>query len=199
VSAAVWCWGLAGLIVGNHPVAAGVPRTSPGRATVVLAGGCYWGVESVYRHVRGVVSATSGYATPEPGSGSTEPVEAVRVAYDPSRISYRQILGVFLLVAHDPTQRDGQGPDVGAEYRSVVFVAGDRERAVVRGLIDSLARTRTYGRPIVTEISALRAFHPAGGDQQNYAARHPTDPYIVANDVPKLSALRRRFPALYRD
>ena len=167
----------------------------------VLAGGCYWGVESVFRHVRGVGSATSGYAVPVAvaGAASAGRVEAVRVVYDPSRLSYRQILDVFFSVVHDPTQLNRQGPDVGEEYRSIVFVAGDAERVVVRAYIDSLTAARVFPGPIVTEIAELGSFQAVGESQQNYAARHPTDPYIVVNDAPKLEALRRRFPRLYRD
>jgi len=175
------------------------PADGPARAIVVLAGGCYWGVESVFRHVRGVKSATSGYATPVlPQAGSPEPAEAVRVVFDPRAITYRQILDVFFLVAHDPTQRNRQGPDVGAEYRSVVFVTSARERERVQVAIESLGKAHVYPRRIVTDVLALGSFREVGADQQNYAARHPTDPYIVTYDVPRLQALRRRFPGLYR-
>jgi peptide-methionine (S)-S-oxide reductase len=187
------------LIAGGPRETAQTPVDGPARAVVVLAGGCYWGVESVFRHVRGVLSATSGYATP--ASTDTvlpDPVEAVRIVYDPSRITYRQILDVFFLVAHDPTQRNRQGPDVGAEYRSVAFVTSDRAREGAQAVIDSLAKARAYPDRIVTEIAALGSFREVGADQQNYAARHPTDPYIVTYDVPRLKALRRRFPGLYR-
>jgi peptide-methionine (S)-S-oxide reductase len=164
----------------------------------VLAGGCYWGVESVFRHVRGVRSATSGYALPASGRLLVQRVEAVRVVYDPSQISYQQILEVFFSVVHDPTELDRQGPDVGPEYRSMVFAEGDRDRQVVRAYIDSLSAAHVFPRPIVTEVAALRGFQVVEESQQDYAARHPTDPYIVANDAPKLDALRRRFPQLYR-
>jgi peptide-methionine (S)-S-oxide reductase len=110
-----------------------------------------------------------------------------------------QILEVFFLVAHDPTQRDRQGPDVGPAYRSVLFVDGDRQRGVGRAFIDSLTAAPAFPRPIVTEIATLQAFRAADASQQNYAARHPADPYILANDAPKLAALRRRFRRLYRD
>ena len=170
-------------------------------AVAVLAGGCYWGVESVFRHVRGVESAVSGFAVPAPSVGSVPvlPAEAVRIRYDPARLSYREILALFFTVAHDPTQRDRQGPDVGPEYRSIVFVANERERRAVRAYVDSVTATRVYPRPIVTEIAELHAFREVDASQQNYAARHPTDPYIVANDAPKLEALRRRFPRLFRN
>ena len=183
------------------PRAMGEPpgRGDPGPAVVVLAGGCYWGVEWVFRHVRGVASAVSGYATPQLVSGdAAEPVEAVRLTYDPREISFRRLLGVFFTVAHDPTQVNRQGPDVGPEYRSMVFVADGRQRRVARAYIDSLSAAHVFARPIVTEIVELGSFAPAEADQQDYAERHPADPYIVINDVPKLAALRARFPRLYR-
>jgi peptide-methionine (S)-S-oxide reductase len=183
-----------------------VPRDAgrPSGTTVaeaVLAGGCYWGVESVFRHVQGVQSAVSGFAVPAPRSDTPPgpPAEAVRVRYDPARLSYGQVLALFFSVVHDPTQLNRQGPDEGAEYRSIVFVANERERSAARAYIDSLTAARTYPRRIVTEIAELRSFREVDASQQNYAARHPTDPYIVANDAPKLDALRRRFPRLFRN
>lgn len=173
--------------------------------TAVFAGGCYWGVESVFEHVRGVRAATSGFAFADTASRSPqgEPpragyAEAVRVAYDPSQVSYQQLLEVFFLIAHDPTQRDRQGPDVGPQYRSVVFVAGDEQRTAVGTYLAQLRSAASYARPIVTEVAPLRAFRPVEESQQDYAARHPTASYILVNDAPKLEALRRRFPALYR-
>jgi peptide-methionine (S)-S-oxide reductase len=187
----------------QHPSPLGQRQTQPhtSHGMVVLAGGCYWGVESVFRHVRGVTSATSGFAIPTTPAGAEfeGPVEAVRIAYDSTRISYRELLEVFFTVVHDPTQVNRQGPDVGAEYRSVVFVDGDRQRGVVRDYIDSLSAARVFPRPVVTEIAALQSFQEVDDTQQDYAARHPTDPYIVINDVPRVAALRRRFPRLYRD
>jgi peptide-methionine (S)-S-oxide reductase len=193
---------LAGL-AGARParlLAAVAARPTRPTAVAVLAGGCYWGVESVYRHVRGVISATSGYATPPApsGGGAALPAEAVRLVYDPSQISYAQILQVFFSVVHDPTQLDRQGPDVGSEYRSLVFVDSDHQREVVQGYIDSLTAAHVFPRPIVTEITTLHAFHEVDASQQDYAEHHPTDPYIVVNDAPKLEALRKSFPQLYR-
>ena len=190
-------------LTGARP--AGSPgATQPSFGTVavtVLAGGCYWGVESVFRHVRGVESAVSGFAVPASSAGSVPglPAEAVRIRYDPTLLSYREILALFFTVAHDPTQRNRQGPDVGPEYRSIVFVANERERRAVQAYVDSLAATRVFPQPIVTEIAELHGFREVDASQQNYAARHPTDPYIVANDAPKLDALRRRFPRLFRN
>ncbi len=189
------------VIAGRRRAAAGVPGVAPSSAEAVLAGGCYWGVESVFQHVRGVKSAISGYALPATAAGTAAegPVEAVRISYNPSQISYRQILDVFFSVVHDPTELNRQGPDVGSEYRSVVFVDSDGQRRVVRAYIDSLSAARVFPRRIVTEIAALQSFRVVDDSQQDYAARHPTDPYIVINDVPKVEALHRRFPRLYRD
>jgi peptide-methionine (S)-S-oxide reductase len=188
----------AAAVAALRPTVADTSGTGHRPAVLVLAGGCYWGVESVFHHVRGVESAVSGYGTPA-GTASAGPAEAVRVTYDPAQISFRQILDVFFLVVHDPTQLNRQGPDVGPEYRSLVFATNDRERSTVRGYIDSLSAAHVFPRPIVTGIVALRSFRPVDDSQQDYAARHPTDPYIVINDVPKLAALRRRLPRLYRN
>lgn len=180
---------------GASPLAA---QGTPGRATVVLAGGCFWGVESVFRHVRGVESVVSGFAVPSAGTGDTNAAEAVRLTYDPGRLTYRQILTLFFSVVHDPTEGDRQGPDVGAEYRSVLFVGGARERALARAYVDSLAASHAYSKPITTQVTALAAFHPAEEFHQDYAAKHPDDPYIVVNDRPKVAALRKKFPALFK-
>jgi peptide-methionine (S)-S-oxide reductase len=165
--------------------------------TVVLAGGCFWGVEAVFEHLRGVKSVTSGYATPD-GNGRKGFAEAVRIVYDPAQIRYAQLLEVFFLVAHDPTQVDRQGPDVGPRYRSIVFVADEGERRIVGGYLDSLRTHGTFPTPIATEIAALRSFRIAEDFHQDYAEHHPQAAYVVVNDLPKLAALRRRFPALYR-
>ncbi|MFI5234576.1 MAG: peptide-methionine (S)-S-oxide reductase MsrA [Gemmatimonadales bacterium] len=188
---------LTGALIPRRLVAA--PGAAPS-AVVVLAGGCYWGVQSVFRHVRGVTGVTAGYAIPAPAApGGAAPAEAVRLVYDPSRISYRQLLDLFFTIVHDPTQLDRQGPDVGAEYRSVVFVDGEGQRQVVRAYIDSLTSARVFPRPIVTEIATLQSFQVVDESQQDYAVKHPADPYIVINDVPKVEALRRRFPRLFRN
>ncbi len=189
---------LLGLVPLGLPAATAVRAKPHGHeAVAVLAGGCYWGVESVFDHVRGV-TATSGYAYPvsEPG-GTTGRAEAVRLVYDPSRITYQQILEVFFTVVHDPTQLNRQGPDEGTDYRSVIFVQGDSERAVARHFVDSLAAAHVYPRPIVTRIDVLKSFEPVGPDQQHFAEKNPDNPYIVYNDAPKLVALQRRFPSLY--
>lgn len=166
-------------------------------AMTVLAGGCYWGVEAVFEHLQGVQSVTSGLARYE--GPAPIPVEAVRIIYDPSRITYRQLLEVFFVIAHDPTSRDRQGPDAGPEYRAVVLVNSPQERVQAQGFVAELARGQRFSAPIVTEIRALAGFEVAAPDQQDYGARHPSDPYIVRNDAPKLINLKRAFPALYRE
>jgi peptide-methionine (S)-S-oxide reductase len=171
--------------------------SSGSKQTAVFAGGCFWGVEAVFEHLRGVQSATAGYATPEADPKGF--AEAVRVVYDPDRITYEQLLQVFFLVAHDPTQIDRQGPDVGPRYRSIVFVRGEADRQIVRAALDSLRTSRVYAAPIATEIAALGSFHIAEEFHQDFVMRHPDDAYVVVNDLPKLGELRRRFPALYRE
>lgn len=186
---------LVSLVALLAPGSASAPAAA-GKA-VVLAGGCFWGVEAVFEHVRGVKSVTSGYATPD-GNGRKGFAEAVRIVYDPAQIRYEQLLEVFFLVAHDPTQVDRQGPDVGPRYRSIVFVADDDERRIVGGYLDSLRTHATFTAPVATEIAVLRSFRIAEDFHQDYAEHHPQAAYVVVNDVPKLAALHRRFPALYR-
>lgn len=186
---------LVSLVALLPPGAASAPAAAS--RTVVLAGGCFWGVEAVFEHVRGVKSVTSGYATPD-GNGRKGFAEAVRIVYDPAQIRYEQLLEVFFLVAHDPTEVDRQGPDVGPRYRSIVFVVDDDERRIVGGYLDSLRTHDTFAAPIATEIAALRSFRIAEDFHQDYAEHHPQAAYVVVNDLPKLAALRRRFPGLYR-
>jgi peptide-methionine (S)-S-oxide reductase len=167
-------------------------RTPAPTATALFAGGCFWGVESVFEHVRGVRAVTSGYV----GAGAA--VETVQVEYDPSRVTYRQLLEIFFLVAHDPTTRDRQGPDVGAQYRAIVFYGTEAERDQARGYLAELSRARRFAAPIVTEVRPRAPFVLAEPFHQDYAARHPKEPYIVWNDEPKLARLRSEFPSLYR-
>lgn len=179
--------------------------SSKPKAVAYFAGGCYWGVEEVYEHTRGVKSATSGFVTPArlDASSPDDPAargyaEAVRVEYDSTQVSYGQLLEIFFNVAHDPTQVGRQGPDVGPEYRSLVIVLDDAQRAAARSYIATLERGKVFPRPITTEIVALGKFKEAPEGQQDYAARHPTDRYIVINDVPKVVALKQQYAALYR-
>ncbi|MEP6574186.1 MAG: peptide-methionine (S)-S-oxide reductase MsrA [Gemmatimonadota bacterium] len=185
-----------------------VPPVSSARAdTAVFAGGCFWGIEAVFKHLEGVTSATSGYsggtaASPsyeQVSSGRTGHAESVQVVYDPSKISYQKLLDVFFTVAHDPTELNRQGPDEGTQYRSALFVRTDAQRDAANAYIAKLRAAKTFAQPIVTEVTPFRAFYPAEEYHQNFLARHPTYPYIVYNDLPKLAALRKQFPALYRE
>lgn len=174
--------------------------------TAVFAGGCFWGVEAVFESLEGVSDAVSGYAggsEPSPtykevSSGRTGHAEAVRVIYDPSKISYDQLLQVFFTVAHDPTQLDRQGPDVGPQYRSAVFYRNPAQREATERYIAKLRDAKVWPGRIVTEVSALDRFHLAEAYHQDYLVRHPTQPYIVINDLPKLEELKKRYPALVR-
>jgi peptide-methionine (S)-S-oxide reductase len=174
--------------------------------TAVFAGGCFWGVEAVFEHVKGVTTATSGYAggkvsSPsyeQVSSGTTGHAESVQVVYDPSRVSYDQLLQVFFAVAHDPTELDRQGPDVGSQYRSAIFYRNDAQRDAAKRYIAKLEAAHVYRNPIVTEVAPLGRFNEAEAYHQDYLAHHTHQPYIVINDLPKLEALQREFPALYR-
>jgi peptide-methionine (S)-S-oxide reductase len=183
-----------------------IPAASvKGPQTAVFAGGCFWGVEAVFRHVKGVSSAVSGYAggaadTAEyhtVGSGTTGHAESVKVIYDPAKVSYGQLLKVFFSVAHDPTQLNRQGPDTGPQYRSVIFATSADQMRVAQAYVAQLDKAKVFGRPIVTEVVTLPAFYPAEAYHQNFLALNPTYPYIVYNDLPKLANLKTRFPDLY--
>jgi peptide-methionine (S)-S-oxide reductase len=183
-----------------------VPRAGePGRETVVLAGGCFWGIEAVFEHVKGVTDATSGYAggTADDAryelvsEGTTGHAESVRVTYDPSQVTLGQLLQIFFSVAHDPTEVNRQGPDTGTQYRSAIFVNSPAQKRVVDAYIAQLDASKVYPKRIATEVASLRAFYPAEAYHQDYAALHPHNPYIVINDAPKVTQLREMFPALY--
>ena len=183
-----------------------VPASSvKGTQTAVFAGGCFWGVEAVFRHVKGVTSAVSGYAGgtaqtadyEKVSSGATRHAEAVQVTYDPAQVSYGQLLRVFFSVAHDPTQLNRQGPDAGPQYRSAVFFMNDEQKSVAQAYINQLSQAKSFSRPIVTEVVTLPAFYPAEAYHQDYAARNPNQPYIVIHDLPKVANLKQGFPALY--
>jgi peptide-methionine (S)-S-oxide reductase len=175
--------------------------------TAVFAGGCFWGIEGVFEHTKGVISATAGYAgghTVSPSyedvsSGETGHAEAVRVVYDPSQVTYAQLLNVFFTVAHDPTELDRQGPDVGTNYRSVAFYRDSTQHAAIAAYLADLERRHVYRQPVVTQVVPLTAFYEAEGYNQHYMEHHPDQPYIVYNDAPKVVALRKTFPGLYRD
>ena len=189
------------------PGTAEPPARAPSDKVAVFAGGCFWGVEGVFEHLKGVKSATSGYAggtvaSPsyeDVSSGATGHAESVRVVYDPAVVSYEQLLEVFFNVAHDPTQLDRQGPDAGTQYRSVVFYADSSQRESAAAYVAQLRAAKTFSRPIVTEITPLGTFYPAESYHQHYMERHFYQPYILINDAPKVAHLRKAFPALYQD
>jgi peptide-methionine (S)-S-oxide reductase len=174
--------------------------------TAVFAGGCFWGVDAVFKHVKGVAKVESGYAGGNADTahyervsrGDTGHAESVRVRFDPAIISYQQLLQVFFSVAHDPTQLNRQGPDEGSQYRSVIFYTNDEQQKSALDYIQKLTAVRTYSAPIVTQVVALQQFYPAEDYHQNYLALHPFQPYIVFNDKPKVEQLRKQFPALYQ-
>jgi peptide-methionine (S)-S-oxide reductase len=173
--------------------------------TVVLAGGCFWGIQAVFEHVKGVTSATAGYSGGSASTAQYETVstgrtghaESVKVVYDPSQVSFGQILKVFFSVAHDPTELNRQGPDDGTQYRSVIFYASEDQHRVARAYIDQLNGAKIFPEPIVTQVVALQAFYPAEGYHQDYAEHHPNEPYIAINDLPKLDHLKQMLPELY--
>jgi peptide-methionine (S)-S-oxide reductase len=201
-------------LAGAHskPVALPDPKVDAPRAagtheaTAVFAGGCFWGVEAVFDHVRGVREAISGYAGGQPrtadydtvSTGSTGHAESVKVVYDPSQVSYGQLLKVYFSVAHDPTQLNRQSPDVGTQYRSEIFTTTPEQARIAKAYIAQLTGAKVFPAPIVTRVEPLRGFYPAEAYHQDYLAHHPDQPYIVYNDAPKLVALKQLFPALYR-
>lgn len=182
------------------------PASSSKQAVAVFAGGCFWGVDAVFKHVKGVSDVVSGYAggTAETaqymivGSGMTGHAESVKVTYDPSQVSYPELLKIFFQVAHDPTQLNRQGPDRGPQYRSAIFYSDDQQKQIASTYIDQLNQAKAFSKPIVTQVTALQKFYPAEAYHQNYLALHPNEPYIVFNDLPKLDALKKEFPARYR-
>jgi methionine-S-sulfoxide reductase/methionine-R-sulfoxide reductase len=183
-----------------------VPASTPRKATAVLAGGCFWGVDAVYKHVRGVISVSSGYAGGSAstatydrvGSGSTGHAESVEVTFDPALVSYELLLNVFFLVAHDPTQLNRQGPDVGTHYRSAIFYVDEAQKKAAERAIRRLDQARVYKRHIVTQVAPLEKYYLAEDYHQNYLALHLTQPYIVYNDLPKLDALKSEFPERFQ-
>jgi len=178
-----------------------------GQQTMVVAGGCFWGIQAVFEHVKGVVDVKAGYSggTAETAhyeivsSGDTGHAESVRIIYDPSNITYGQLLKVFFSVAHNPTQLNRQGPDVGTQYRSSIFYSSDEQKRIAEAYIDQLNKAKVFDRRIATEVVALKAFYDAEGYHQDYAVHHPNEPYIMINDLPKVASLRKQFPGLYRE
>ncbi|HTS37599.1 MAG TPA: peptide-methionine (S)-S-oxide reductase MsrA [Candidatus Solibacter sp.] len=187
------------------PVVDAPRASSSSQQSAVVAGGCFWGIQAVFQHVKGVVSATSGYAggsakTAEyeiVSTGETGHAESVEIVYDPSQVTYGELLRIFFSVAHDPTQLNRQGPDEGTQYRSSIFYGNDEQKRIAESYIAQLDKANVFSRPIVTKVVPLEKFYPAEGYHQNYAALHPNQPYIVFNDAPKVEHLKQEFPDLY--
>jgi len=183
------------------------PASEATSETAVFAGGCFWGVQGVFQHVKGVSKAMSGYAGgagntahyEKVGMGNTGHAESVQVTFDPHQITYGQILQIYFSVAHDPTQRNRQGPDTGTQYRSAIFPANDAQKSVAAGYIAQLDQTGVFGKPIATTIEPGRSFYAAEPYHQDFLARNPTYGYIVVNDLPKIENLKQMFPERYRD
>jgi peptide-methionine (S)-S-oxide reductase len=193
---------------GQVPAFAGtVPSsTAAGEQTAVLAGGCFWGVDAVFKHVRGVSSVLSGYAGGSAATahyevvstGTTGHAESVKITYDPAQVSYARLLQIFFSVAHDPTELNRQGPDTGTQYRSAIFYADETQRETALAYIAQLDRAKVFPAPIVTQVVPLQGFYPAEAYHQDFLARHPNYPYIVFYDLPKLQALKKEFPEVYK-
>ena len=183
----------------------GSQAANSGQQTAVVAGGCFWGIQAVFQHVKGVISATSGYSRGDAKTAEYETVsrgesghaESVKITYDPSQITYGELLRVFFSVAHDPTQLNRQGPDEGSQYRSVIFYGNDEQKKIAQAYIAQLDKAKVFARAIVTQVVPLKAFYSAEAYHQDYATRHPDQPYIVYNDAPKVAHLRQQFPKLY--
>ena len=196
---------LAVVTAGAIPGGVGRAEAAPGEETVVFAGGCFWGVQAVFQRIRGVTKAVSGYAGGSAGTaryelvsrGTTGHAESVEVTWDPARVSYAQLLQVFFTVAHDPTELNRQGPDVGTQYRSAIFFTTPAQKTGAQAYIDQLAAAKKFPRAIVTQVVPLAGFYPAEDYHQDYFNRHPDEPYIVYNDWPKVDSLRKAFPSLY--
>jgi peptide-methionine (S)-S-oxide reductase len=180
------------------------PPTKAADQSIVFAGGCFWGIQSVFEHTKGVTSAVSGYAGgwadkpsyEQVSSGRTGHAESVKVTFDPAQVSLEQLLQIFFTVAHDPTQLNRQGPDVGTQYRSAIYYSNDDQKRVITSHIEGMKKS---GHRVVTEVAAGKSFFPAEEYHQHYAERHPNEPYIRINDAPKVAALKRQFPQFYRD
>jgi peptide-methionine (S)-S-oxide reductase len=175
--------------------------------TAVVAGGCFWGIQGVFQHLKGVLSATSGYSGgaaktahyEEVSTGSTGHAESVKIVFDPSQISYGQILMIFFSVGHNPTELNRQGPDSGTQYRSSIFYSSDEQKKIAEAYIAQLNAAKTYSQLIVTQVVPLQAFYPAENYHQDYLKHHSYEPYIMINDLPKLTSLKKEFPELYRN
>ena len=182
------------------------PASSSGQETAVVAGGCFWGIQAVFQHVKGVKTAVSGYSGgssstaeyEEVSTGRTGHAESVQITYDPSQVTYGQLLKIFFAVAHDPTELNRQGPDTGTQYRSVIFYTTDEQKHIAEAYIAQLEQAKSFRDAIVTQVVPLKAFYRAEAYHQDYATLHPDNPYIAINDAPKVEHLRQQFPELYK-
>lgn len=180
---------------------------SKSQETAVLAGGCFWGVQADFAHVNGVISSTSGYSGgvantahyEEVSTGATGHAESVKIVFDPSKISYGQILMIFFSVGHNPTELNRQGPDYGTQYRSLIFFANEEQKKIADAYVAQLASSKVYAHPIVTQVVPLEAFYPAESYHQDYLKHHSYEPCIIMNDLPKLANLKKEFPSFYRN
>jgi peptide-methionine (S)-S-oxide reductase len=196
----------AGSGIANLPDPALDATAAQGDQTAVLAGGCFWGMQSVFDHVKGVKRVWAGYAGGSANTaqyervsdGDTGHAESVKIVYDPAKISYGQLLKIYFSVATDPTELNRQGPDTGTQYRGVIFYTNDEQKRVASAYIAQLTAAHAFGDPIVTQLTPLQGFYTAEAYHQDYAQRHPDEPYIVFNDAPKVAHLKQQFPALYR-
>lgn len=194
------------LLIFGLNVLGAVPASAAPAQRVVLAGGCFWGMQLLFESLKGVEAAEAGYAGGNAdtaqyetvSTGTTGHTESVEITYDPARISFQKLLDVYFLVAHDPTQLDRQGPDVGSQYRSEIFYTSEHQRSEALSYIGRLRSDRIYSSKIVTIVAPLRGFYPAEAYHQDFAVHNPQNPYIVINDLPKLHKLREEFPALVK-
>jgi peptide-methionine (S)-S-oxide reductase len=200
--------GTPGSIINEHTTSRGTETTATdGLQKAVFAGGCFWGVDAVFKHVKGVVKVRSGYSGGAAETAKYEIVsegksghaESVEVTFDPAKVSFEKLLQVFFSVVHDPTQLNYQGPDHGTQYRSGIFFTNDEQRQSALDFIEKLKASKTFRKPIVTEVVPFTAFYEAEDYHQNYLANHPDEPYIVYNDIPKVKALKKSFPQLYKE
>ena len=202
---ALACNGASAAVPIPNPAVDEAMSKTKGQATVVVAGGCFWGIQAVFQHVKGVQSVTSGYAGGNANTaryemvenGDTGHAESVKITYDPSKISYGQLLKVFFSVAHDPTELNRQGPDEGTQYRSAIFYANEDQRRIAQAYVDQLNHAKAFSKSIVTQVVPLKGFYPAEDYHQDYAIHHPDNLYIRINDLPKIDHLRQQLPELY--
>ena len=183
-----------------------VSAAMDGKQTAILAGGCFWGVEAVFEHVKGVSEVVSGYSGGDEktanydrvSSGKTDHAEAVKIVYDPTQISYAQLLKIYFSVAHDPTQINRQGPDKGPQYRSAIFFTNDEQRQIAASYIAQLNQSKAFSKPIATQLVSLDTFYAAEPEHQDFLVHNPRHPYIVYHDLPKIEKLRKQFPGVYQ-